>query len=72
MSPGPGARCPDIYDTQLPGALLTGAGGLAGAGSAFLFYWDHRRRSSRGEGRAAALLPWLSGRGAGLSAALKY
>jgi hypothetical protein len=35
--------CPDSYDTRLPGALLTGAGGLAAAGSGFFFYWDHRR-----------------------------
>lgn len=68
----PGARCPDIYDTRLAGAVLTGAGGLAGAASALLFYWDHRRRPSRAESRAAALLPWLSGRAAGVAAVVSY
>lgn len=67
-------RCPETYNTLVPGAVLTAAGGLAAGGSGFLFYWDRRQRSARERASvAAALVPWLHpGSAAGLSAVVSY
>jgi len=62
-----GGLCPQSYETMVPGAVLTAAGGAAAVGSGLLFWWD-----ARGTRREVALLPWAGPRLAGLGARLSF
>jgi len=62
-----GGRCPEMYRTLVPGAILTSVGGLAAGGSGLLFYLDARRVD-----RTPAAALWPVPGGLGLTARLRY
>ena len=69
---GPGGLCPERFETQTPGIVLTAVGGAALVTSGILFYVDagsNERAPSRSTG---ALFPWFGRRGGGLAAIFSF
>lgn len=69
---GTGGLCPERFETQTPGIVLTAVGGAALVTSGILFYVDAGSDERAPSRSAAALLPWFDRRGGGLAAILSF
>lgn len=66
-----GVRCPENYDTLVPGAVLTGIGAAAAVAGGVLFYLDHRQQQEEAQ-RSALVAPWFGPGGGGVSAMVAF